>query len=293
MLEGQHFLILSDHKALETKLHKSCHDPPLNDRQSRWIESLTPFSYTFQWIQGQKNTVADALSRYPVQCNTVTVVQSLLAGLAHRIRLLGGDDQSYQRARRLAEAGSVSWKIWNGLVIDDLERVLVPSDAEIRTLLISEAHDAPMAGHFGMDKTLELLQRHWVWPEMRKDVRDYVRSCISCQRIKHSTRKPPGQLHPIVAQRPWQIVTMDFVGGLPSSSSSISTQILVLVDKFSKYTIFEPCPASMTALDTARVFIRRIVASFGIPAVVMSSWLQVKPVQPPGSVRVVVSSSSA
>ena len=270
MLEGQHFAILSDHKALETKLHKSCHDPPLNDRQSRWIESLTPFSYTFQWIQGQKNTVADALSRYPVQCNTVTVVHSLLAGLEHRIRLLAGTDQEYQRARRLAEAGSSSWKIWHGLVVDEKERVLVPGDPEVRTLLISEVHDAPMAGHFGMDKTLELLQRYWVWKDMRKDVREYVRSCISCQRIKHSTRKPPGNLHPIIARRPWQIVTMDFVGGLPPLSQSTSTQILVVVDKFSKYTILEPCPSNMTALDTAQAFIRRVVSSFGVPNVVIS-----------------------
>ena len=255
---------------METKLHKSCHDPPLNDRQSRWIESLTPFSYTFQWIPGQKNTVADALSRYPVQCNTVTMVHSLLAGLEHRIRLVAGEDQEYQRAKRLAEAGSLSWKIWQGLVVDDRERVLVPCDAEIRTLLISEAHDAPMAGHFGMDKTLELLQRYWTWKDLRKDVRDYVRSCISCQRIKHSTRKPPGHLHPIVARRPWQIVTMDFVGGLPPLSGSTSTQILVVVDKFSKYAILEPCPSTMTALDTAQAFIRRVVSSFGVPSVVIS-----------------------
>ena len=78
MLESRPFTIMSDHKALERKLHKSCHDPPINDRQARWIESMTPFPYTFQWVKGENNPVADALSRHPVTCHAVTIVHSLV-----------------------------------------------------------------------------------------------------------------------------------------------------------------------------------------------------------------------
>ena len=74
-LEGRPFLVCSDHMALERKLTKSSHEPPVTDRQSRWIEALMPFALTFEYIKGQDNTVADALSRCPVAARSVTVVK--------------------------------------------------------------------------------------------------------------------------------------------------------------------------------------------------------------------------
>ena len=47
LLEAILFEIRSDHKALESKLCKARHDPPLNDHQARWIEAMMPFPYTF------------------------------------------------------------------------------------------------------------------------------------------------------------------------------------------------------------------------------------------------------
>ena len=48
LLEGKFFTILSDHQALHRKLCKSVQDPPLNDRQARWIESMARFSFQFK-----------------------------------------------------------------------------------------------------------------------------------------------------------------------------------------------------------------------------------------------------
>ena len=210
MLEGTPFIIMSDHKALETKLMKGNHDPPLNDRQCRWIESLAPFSYSFQWIKGLNNTVADALSRYPVQAHTVTVLHALLAGLQHRMSLAAQVDQEYQLLLTKAARGEDGLRVWKGLVLDQQERIVVPKDDEIRTLLISEAHDSPSAGHFGQDRTQGLLQRQWTWRGVQRDVRSFVQSCVLCQRSKHSTAKTAGLLRPLIPRRPWDMVTLDF-----------------------------------------------------------------------------------
>ena len=100
LLEGRHFTICSDHQALGRKLHKSTHDPPLNDRQARWIEALAPFSFHFEWIKGANNTLADALSRNPAeeapQLHSITVVHALLAGLWKRLKYLIKEDEYYQ-----------------------------------------------------------------------------------------------------------------------------------------------------------------------------------------------------
>jgi hypothetical protein len=72
-------------------------------------------------------------------------------------------------------------------------RVFVPPS--LRPRVLQQFHDNPLAGHLGSMKTLDLLSRTVAWPGIRKDVASYTKSCFSCQRAKHSTQKPPGQLH--------------------------------------------------------------------------------------------------
>ena len=105
---------------------------------------------------------------------------------------------------------------------------------------------------------------------MTTDVVDYVRSCVKCQKTKHNTRKPAGLLFPILAQHPWHIVTMDFVSKFATVPHTRHNQCLVIIDKFSKYTILEGCHTSIDAKDTARIFIKRVIAPFGVPKVVIS-----------------------
>ena len=270
MVEGTPFELCSDHKALETKVAKSRHDPPLNDRQARWVEALMKFPCTFRWIKGETNAVADALSRYPPVCQTVMVVQAATVGLWKRIQYLANCDPSYERLRKAAADPHSDLSESHGVVIDSSGRIHVPSDEELRTFLISENHDVPLGGHFGAERTLDLVQRHWTWTGIARDIREYVRSCHECQRQKHLNTTPAGLLHPIVAKRPWQLITLDLVGGLPPSGSARHTQVLVMVDKFSKYVCLEPCATEIDARQTAEIFQKRVIAEHGVPQVVIS-----------------------
>ena len=49
-----------------------------------------------------------------------------------------------------------------------------------RTRVVSMAHDD--AGHWSFKKTLQILRPNYFWPNMRKDVENYVKSCEACQR---------------------------------------------------------------------------------------------------------------
>ena len=55
----QPFRLLSDHDSL--KYHRTM--PNLTGRLARWVEKMAEFDYTFEYIPGVKNVVADALSR--------------------------------------------------------------------------------------------------------------------------------------------------------------------------------------------------------------------------------------
>ena len=65
-------------------------------------------------------------------------------------------------------------------------KVWIPSDPSLRKLIMESEHDSRVAGHVGMDKTMELDDRNFYWPEMAKDIEDYVRSCEDCLKNKAS-----------------------------------------------------------------------------------------------------------
>ena len=65
-----------------------------------------------------------------------------------------------------------------------------------RKLIVKESHEGGLMGHFGVDKTIELLKGKFFWPHMRKDVQRYCHICISCLKAKSKTM-PHGVYTPL------------------------------------------------------------------------------------------------
>jgi len=57
--------------------------------------------------------------------------------------------------------------------------ILVPKP--LRAKLLSIAHDIPAASHLGVAKTKDRLLRHFYWPSINRDVKEFCRSCDVCQ----------------------------------------------------------------------------------------------------------------
>ena len=73
----------------------------------------------------------------------------------------------------------------------DVERVLqyqrltyVPEI--IRSEVISRHHNNLLAGHFGINKTRELIGRKYYWSSLRRDVKSYIQGCDVCLTSKRS-----------------------------------------------------------------------------------------------------------
>ncbi|MBW0548613.1 hypothetical protein O181_088328 [Austropuccinia psidii MF-1] len=64
--------------------------------------------------------------------------------------------------------------------------------------------------------------------------------------------------------RPWQIVHMDWVTGLPPGGDRSYNAGLVIVDRLSKKPIFLPCHKDDKAMDTALLIWNRVVEWTGI-----------------------------
>uniref|UniRef100_A0A0A8YAL3 Integrase catalytic domain-containing protein n=1 Tax=Arundo donax TaxID=35708 RepID=A0A0A8YAL3_ARUDO len=105
---------------------------------------------------------------------------------------------------------------------------------------------------------------------MKSDVHDFVQSCLICQKAKTDRARLPGLLQPLPVPRgAWQIITMDFVEGLPRSGNS--NCILVVVDKFTKYAHFLPLSHSFTAATVAHTYLHHVYKLHGLPLSIVSN----------------------
>lgn len=148
-------------------------------------------------------------------------------------------------------------------------KIVVPNDPMLRTRVIKTHHDAVYAGHRGVRKTLELIERLFWWPAIKHDVETHVKTCSLCQQMKSSSLKKAGLLQPLqIPPGPWQSVSMDLITGLPQCEGYDS--ILVFVDRFTKYVLCVPTTQALDAKGFAKLFIDHVVAFNGMPDEVVS-----------------------
>jgi transposase InsO family protein len=104
---------------------------------------------------------------------------------------------------------------------------------------------------------------------MKADVQSFVKACTVCQQAKPDRARYPGLLQPLpVPAGAWEVVSMDFVKGLPRSGQH--NCILVVVDKFSKLAHFLPLRHPFTALSVAKLYLDNIYKLHGLPMVIIS-----------------------
>ncbi|KAE8730099.1 hypothetical protein F3Y22_tig00003041pilonHSYRG00844 [Hibiscus syriacus] len=163
--------------------------------------------------------------------------------------------------------GTVLERIKEGLEQDPMTRELVKLASDGKTQwrdLIKECNDTKWAGHPGQKRTMALLETTYFWPHIKDSVEFYVKTCLVCQQDKVENRQPAGLLEPLpVSQRPWDSITLDFISALPKSEGYGS--IMVVVDRFSKYGTFIPCPKDCTTEEAVRAFFKNVVKHWGLP----------------------------
>ena len=101
---------------------------------------------------------------------------------AEVLTALGGhdppaNDTERMRQQRTKRARQFSLEE-DGLIRQRATRKLgVPT--ALRSSVLSEAHDSPIGGHFGAQRTTALAQREFYWKGLAPDVKRYVRGCAA------------------------------------------------------------------------------------------------------------------
>ncbi len=147
--------------------------------------------------------------------------------------------------------------------------VYVPPTPELRTKIIEAHHNTPLAGHPGIAKTLELINRNYWWPSMKEVIQHYVKTCVVCQRTKTFPAKPSGYLQPNkIPSKPWEDISIDLITGLPESNTF--NTIVVIVDRFSKMIKLIAATDHISSEGIARVYRDHVWKDHGIPERIIS-----------------------
>jgi hypothetical protein len=138
-----------------------------------------------------------------------------------------------------------------------------------RANMVWEAHYSWMVGHFGVEKIVDVLHKHFYWPKLRQDVSKYIKSFTTCSISKPAIKKK-GLYTPIpTPDKPCKFVSMDYMSGLWSTKQG-NDCVFVVVDRFSKMAILTTCKKNITAVDTVKLFLERVWVHFGIPKTIIS-----------------------
>lgn len=75
-----------------------------------------------------------------------------------------------------------------------------PSAAQKRILY--EFHDSLEANHPGRDETLRAIKQQFTWPELDKEVRNYVKSFLICATTKRTLPQTNAPLRAYIPKQP-------------------------------------------------------------------------------------------
>ena len=164
--------------------------------------------------------------------------------------------------------GREGWRK-EGKVILWKERAYVPDLDTLREEVLKAHHDQELAGHPGYTKTHELITRNYWWPRLIDDVKRYVKGCEKCQANKPDRLKKTNHLHPNeIPNIPWDIISVDIVGPLPTSMGH--NGILVTVDRFSKMARYIPINMEISSRGIAQALWDKVFKDVGIPKKILS-----------------------
>ncbi|MBW0550277.1 hypothetical protein O181_089992 [Austropuccinia psidii MF-1] len=125
-------------------------------------------------------------------------------------------------------------------------------DRSLINIVLREFHESPFSGHLSEEREREKINTCIWGPMWQKDVSEYSKTCDRCQNSNKSTGKIHGNIIKIQEpNRPWKIVHMDWVMGLPPGGDRGYHACQVIVDRFSKTPKFLPCKKDNTSMGKA------------------------------------------
>lgn len=284
-IEGADIIIETDHQALKWLMQLK--SP--TGRLARWALQLQPYNLEIRYITGRSNLVADSLSRPPCDEETMNICeicctsvewptrdpinirnsQVLDADLKRIIDCLEAEKPS-EDVRYWTDKGYLlnSGVLYRYLPENETDEAQLVVPVNERDDILVAFHDSPMAGHPGIQRTLQKIRKGFYWQGMRTCIKKYIKGCVNCQKYKCSNQKPAGLLQTHTVNQRFEVLSIDLFGPLPKSDDEY-TWILIIEDLASRWVELFPLKRATTEV-CAKILIDEICLRYGTPRRVIS-----------------------
>jgi hypothetical protein len=198
---------------------------------------------------------------------TIVVSNELLHWIKEEQQL----DNHLQNIKEIVNGGQGGdFNIGNDGILRFQERLCVPQNTEIRKLILEEGHKSKLSFHPGATKMYQDLKKMFWWFGMKKQIAEYVQSCLVCQKAKIEHQKPAGLLQSLdIPEWKWDGIAMDFVTALPKTPKKFDA-IWAIIDRLTKSAHFIPINQTYSLERLAQIYLKEIVRLHGIPASIVS-----------------------
>ena len=276
---GKHFNIESDHQPLEIISKKPI--TAASARLQRMLLRLQRYDYTITYRPGKEMILPDSLSRMisnadnkeidldfqicHIQFSTPRLRELISATREDPIlsQLLKYVLNGFPDSRRDMHSETRNyWSFRDELSIEDGillkgTRIIIPSS--LTSKFMQDLH----MGHLGVTKCQQRAKSTVYWPNIDRDIEEYIRSCETCQRNQSS--QPPEKLIPITSDLPnipWYTLGTDLF-------THENDNYLIISDYMSKYPIIERLGNDSTSNKIANLT-SKYISMFGIPHQIIS-----------------------
>lgn len=223
-LEPHKFTILTDHKPLIYMFSQK--KDKINMQQERQILCISQYTTKIEHISGEKNIVADALSR----------VEAVLTPVSFNLQDLADAQKQDDELAKHMTCEKTGLKLKNiefgsdpiSIICNTYDNVFRPY---IPTSLRKQIFDLfHQPAHPGAKVTDKIIKRKYVWPSMHKDIAIWAKACADCQASKINRHVHVKPAHFVAPQARFKHVHIDIVGLLPNSEGF--PYILSMIDRF-------------------------------------------------------------
>ena len=132
--------------------------------------------------------------------------------------------------------------------------------------IMSIYHDDPTMAHQGADAMYWQILKRYIWPSMREDIKNYVKTCFRCQ--QRGTLKQNNRKRTIAPQDVFERWGIDIVGPLLVTETG-NRYIVVAVDYFTRWPEAKLLKEA-NARAVAQFIYEEIICRHGAPRVIQS-----------------------